>query len=166
MRFILFLMLVVFQANTFATTYTPELLPAYSKIYDEKRDPFADATAALELAKQTHRNVLLEIGGNWCTWCHRMDKFLEENPEVYQALHNHYVLLKISVSDENENKAFMSGLPPVLGYPHMFVSSNTGKMLLSKDTGELQENGDYSARIWLEFLQQWQLNSTTQKATP
>ena len=76
------------------------------------------------------------------------------------------MLLKISVSDENENKAFMSGLPPVLGYPHMFVSSNTGKMLLSKDTGELQENGDYSARIWLEFLQQWQLNSTTQKATP
>ena len=131
-------------------------LPLYSKVYDEKRDPFKDAVAALALAKKTNRNVLIEVGGNWCSWCHKMDVFLEKNPEVYQSLHSKYVLLKISVSDSNENEAFMKSLPPVFGYPHMYVSTSAGKMVLSKDTGELQRNGQYNVTNWLTFLNEWQ----------
>lgn len=131
-------------------------LPEYSKVYDEQRNPFNDANAALALAKKTNRNVLIEIGGNWCTWCHKMDAFLLKNPNVYQALHSKYVLLKISVSDANENDDFMKSLPPVLGYPHMYVSTASGKMLLSKDTAELQDSKGYSTEYWLDFLQQWQ----------
>ncbi|MCW8834635.1 MAG: thioredoxin family protein, partial [Colwellia sp.] len=114
-------------------------LPEYSKVYDDQRDPFKDANAALALAKKTNRNVLIEIGGNWCTWCHKMDAFLVKHPQIYQALHDKYVLLKINVSDSNENTAFMKSLPPVLGYPHMYISTAAGKMLLSKDTAELQD---------------------------
>ncbi|WP_245942438.1 thioredoxin family protein [Candidatus Colwellia aromaticivorans] len=132
-------------------------LPEYSKVYDDQRNPFNDANAALALAKKTNRNVLIEIGGNWCTWCHKMDAFLLKNPNVYQALHNKYVLLKISVSDSNENDDFMKSLPPVLGYPHMYISTASGKMLLSKDTAELQDSDGYSTEYWLDFLQQWQL---------
>jgi plasmid maintenance system antidote protein VapI len=66
------------------------------------------------------------------------------------------VLLKISVSDTNENDDFMKSLPPVLGYPHMYVSTASGKMLLSKDTAELQDSYGYSTEYWLNFLQQWQ----------
>jgi hypothetical protein len=51
----------------------------------------------------------------------------------------------------------MKALPPVLGYPHMYVSTASGKMLLSKDTAELQDNDGYSTEYWLGFLQQWQL---------
>jgi thiol:disulfide interchange protein len=131
-------------------------LPQYSQVYDDQRDPFNDANAALALAKKTNRNVLIEIGGNWCSWCHKMDAFLLKNPEVYKALHSKYVLLKISVSDANENDDFMKSLPPVLGYPHMYVSTASGKMLLSKDTAELQDSYGYSTEYWLNFLQQWQ----------
>jgi len=138
-------------------------LPEYSKVYDDQRDPFADANAALALAKKTNRNVLIEIGGNWCTWCHKMDAFLLKNPKVYQALHNKYVLLKVSVSDYNENADFMKSLPPVLGYPHMYVSTASGKMLLSKDTAELQNNGGYSKDYWLAFLNEWQNQPVEQK---
>jgi thiol:disulfide interchange protein len=133
-------------------------LPEYSKVYDDQRNPFNDANAALALAKKTNRNVLIEIGGNWCTWCHKMDAFLLKNPNVYKELHSKYVLLKINVSDTNENDDFMKALPPVLGYPHMYVSTASGKMLLSKDTAELQDNNGYSTEYWLDFLQQWQLN--------
>ncbi|WDE11648.1 thioredoxin family protein [Thalassomonas haliotis] len=133
-------------------------LPVYSTSYDDQRDPFADARAAIKLAKSTQRNVLLEIGGNWCTWCKKMDAFLEDNPEVYHLLHEKFVLLKINVSDSNENEAFMSALPPVLGYPHMYVSTAAGKMILSKDTAELLQDGQYSVKHWLEFIDTWQAN--------
>jgi len=137
-------------------------LPVYSKIYDDKADPFQDATAAIKLAQATNRNVLLEIGGNWCTWCHKMDAFLEKNPDIYQKLHNEYVLLKINVSDSNENEAFMKSLPPTLGYPHMYVSTATGKMILSKDTAELLSGSHYSRDAWISFLEQWKVANNQQ----
>ena len=139
-------------------------LPPYSKVYDDKRDPFKDAQAAITLAQKTNRNVLIEIGGNWCTWCHKMDAFLAKNPEVYQALHDKYVLLKISVSDSNENEAFMKSLPPVQGYPHMYVSTNTGKMLLSKDTAELLDDLQYSVQYWMTFLAKWQVTNNKENS--
>jgi len=135
-------------------------LPSFSTEYNDKSDPFKDAVAAIKLANETNRNVLIEIGGTWCTWCHRMDAFLEKNPDVYQELHSKFVVLKVSVSDFNENEEFMSALPPVLGYPHMYVSTGTGKMILSKDTAELQEDGRYSTKQWLEFINTWQVKSS------
>jgi len=149
-------------ANT-ASAAVP-LLPTYSKVYDDQRDPFKDAAAAISLAKETNRQVLIEIGGNWCSWCHRMDSFLLKNPDVYQALHSQYVLLKVSVSDSNENEAFMKSLPPVLGYPHMYVSTAQGKMILSKDTAELLEGNNYSKPLWIRFLNDWSVNTSLAQA--
>ena len=141
-------------------------LPKYSKVYDDQADPFKDAVAAIKLAQATNRNVLIEIGGNWCAWCHKMDAFLAKNPDVYQTLHQKFVLLKINVSDSNENKKFMQSLPPVLGYPHMYVSTASGKMMLSKDTAELLAQGensdDYSRQAWLAFLNQWQVSNNSE----
>ncbi|WP_371187854.1 thioredoxin family protein [Thalassotalea maritima] len=127
-------------------------LPVYSTVYDAKRDPFADAKAAITLANQTDRNILIEIGGSWCSWCKKIDAFLTANPDVQHALNANFVRLKVSVSDENENSAFMAGLPPVLGYPHMYVSTAQGKVMLSKDTAEFLINGEYSKERWLAFI--------------
>ena len=147
-----------------ASTADALILPTYSKVYDDQRDPFKDALAALSLAKETNRQVLIEIGGNWCTWCHKMDSFLAKNPEVYKALHSQYVLLKINVSDSNENDTFMKSLPPVLGYPHMYVSTAQGKMILSKDTAELLDDNNYSKSQWLSFLSDWAVDSDIAQA--
>ena len=132
-------------------------LPLYSKVYDAKRDPFKDAAAAIKLAGETNRNVLIEIGGDWCTWCHKIDAFLEKNPDIYNELHSSFVLLKINVSDENENAKFMAGLPKVLGYPHMYVSTGQGKVILSKDTAEFLDSSgvNYSRDNWLSFINQF-----------
>jgi len=138
-----------------------EDLPRYSQVYDYKSDPFSDANAALALAKATNRQVLIEIGGNWCTWCHKMDAFLAKNQDVYQALHSQYVVLKVSVSDANKNEEFMSSLPRVQGYPHMYLSTSGGELILSKDTAELVSGNKYSRDNWLTFLDKWSVASTT-----
>jgi thioredoxin-related protein len=156
---IITLLMTLFFISMPATAIA-EGLPKYSRVYDENSDPFKDAGAAIKLAKETNRNVLIEIGGNWCGWCKKMDEFLVKNPEVYKKLHDEFVLLKISVSDSNENEAFMKSLPPVLGYPHMYVSTNTGKMILSKDTAELLDDEQYSKEQWLAFLNKWQASAT------
>lgn len=159
---LLFIGLINTPVNAVELSASKNNLPLYSTIYDEKRDPFKDAKAAIKLANETNRNVLIEIGGNWCTWCHKMDAFLETNSDIYKKLHSEYVLLKVNVSDTNENEAFMKALPPTLGYPHMYVSTGTGKMILSKDTAELLADGDYSRAQWIAFLEQWKLANNVQ----
>ena len=142
-------------------SFAAEPLPAYSKVYDPNRDPFKDATAAITLATETNRNVLIEIGGTWCTWCEKIDAFLADNPDIYEKLHNNFVLLKVSVSDENENEKFMSGFPPVLGYPHMYVSTSKGKVILSKDTADFLQSGQYSRKQWIDFIEQFKFDNNS-----
>jgi len=158
MKFAFSALLTLALAFTSQVSASPleHTLPQYSKAFDDTRDPFKDALHAINLAKETDRNILIKIGGEWCGWCHKMDKFLKDNPDIYQKLHSNFVLLKVNVSDSNENADFMKGLPPVEGYPHMYVTTATGKMLLSKDTAEFLDDESYSRTQWLTFIENWQ----------
>ncbi|MBL4942554.1 MAG: thioredoxin family protein [Colwellia sp.] len=153
-------MLINFQAM--AEKNSP--LPLYSQVYDEQRNAFDDANAALKLADKTNRNVLMVIGGNWCAFCKKMEAFWQSDTEVAQALYNNYVILKINVSDKNENKEFMSSMPPIYGYPHIYIANARGKMLLSKDTAELQVNEQHDTQLWLAFIDRWKADKEQAKA--
>jgi hypothetical protein len=132
-------------------------LPAYSLVYDPARDPFADGRAALRLAQDTNRRVLIEVGGDWCRWCHVLEKFLAENQQIREHLHHHFVILKVNVSETNDNAEFMAGFPKPLGYPHMYITEADGSIILSKDTFELQENSRYSVQRFQQFIDKWKL---------
>jgi thioredoxin-related protein len=149
------LLLVLYLSASFVRA--AEVLPAYSREYDAARDPFVDGRAALLLARQTGRQVLIEVGGNWCSWCHQLDRFLAENIQVWDKLNRHFVVLKINVSQENENADFMAGLPRPLGYPHIFISDPQGHIIYSKDTAELVKNGKYSKQQFIKFIDRWKL---------
>jgi thioredoxin-related protein len=132
-------------------------LPAYSQTYDPARDPFADGRAALELARDTNRRVLIEIGGDWCRWCHVLDKFLAENEQIREQLHRYFVIVKVNVSDANDNAEFMAGFPKPLGYPHMYITEADGSIIFSKDTADLLENSRYSVQRFQQFIDKWKL---------
>ena len=133
------------------------LLPPYSQGYDPARDPFVDDRAALKLAQETNRRVLIEVGGNWCSWCLKLDKFLAENPLIREQLHQNFVILKVNVSETNDNAEFMAGFPKPLGYPHIYISEADGRLIFSKDTAQLLENSRYSVQRFQQFIDKWKL---------
>ena len=133
------------------------LLPPYSQGYDPARDPFVDGRAALKLAQETNRRVLIEVGGNWCSWCLKLDKFLAENPLIREQLHQNFVILKVNVSETNDNAEFMAGFPKPLGYPHIYISEADGRLIFSKDTAQLLENSRYSVQRFQQFIDKWKL---------
>ena len=132
-------------------------LPEYSLKYDPTRDAFQDGRDAIKLAKATNRRILIEVGGDWCKWCHLLDRFLDKNPEIKKELHQTFVFLKVNVSDENDNAIFLKVFPKPLGYPHMYVTEKNGKLLLSKDTSDFQVNRKYSAERFKVFFKQWKI---------
>lgn len=130
-------------------------LPPYSQAYDPARDPFADGRAALKLARETNRRVLIEVGGDWCRWCHVLNKFLAENQDINEQLHRQFVILKVNVSEANDNADFMAGFPQPLGYPHIYITESDGTIIFSKDTAELLENSRYSVKRFQQFIDKW-----------
>lgn len=131
--------------------------PLYSTQYSSARDPFVDGKAAIELATKTQRRILIEVGGDWCKWCHILDKFIKSDSEIEQALHKTFVVLKVNVSDENSNEKFLSSFPKALGYPHMYVTESDGRVVKSQDTAEFLVNLKYSKQKFMIFLNKWKL---------
>ena len=134
---------------------TSSTVPEYSKSFDPTRDPFVDGENALQYARQSNRRVLIELGGDWCSYCTRLDRFIATSHVVKDMLHKNFVVLKINVSDKNDNKEFRKGLPRTFGYPHIFIADKDGSILYSKDTTQLLEKGQYSQARFIEFLRQW-----------
>lgn len=130
-------------------------LPAYSLGYDPERDPFSDGREALQLARETGRMVLIEVGGDWCSWCHVLDRFLNQNPAIRKKLHETFVVLKVNVDETNDNAEFLDAFPPTQGYPHMYVTANDGSIIHSQDTANFLHDGKYSEQRFLDFLDRW-----------
>ena len=123
--------------------------------FDPARDPARDLDTALRMARATRRRVLAEVGGEWCTWCHIMDRFLAANPDLAKLRDENYIVLRINFSKENKNQAFLSHWPKVAGYPHFFVLDANGRVLRSQDTSALEATKDYDPVAFRKFLLEW-----------
>ncbi|HZS07988.1 MAG TPA: thioredoxin family protein [Blastocatellia bacterium] len=123
--------------------------------FDPARDPVKDLQDAIAEAKRTRRRILLDVGGEWCGWCHAMDRFLELNTELKAFRDQNFVWLKINFSPENENKAFLSRYPEIPGYPHIFVLDTDGRLMHSQNTGPLEKGKSYDLDKYSAFLKRW-----------
>ncbi len=123
--------------------------------FDPTRDPAKDLKEAIVEAQKTDRRILLDVGGEWCIWCHRLDSLYIRNPDLDKYLNDHYVVVKVNVSKENKNEAFLTQYPKVPGYPHLFVLDTDGKFLHSQDTGVLESGKGHDPAKVLAFLQKW-----------
>ena len=159
LAFILSISSMTSIASSKAAGQLPDNLPAYSIEYNPQFDAFKDGAAAVDLASKTNRRILVELGGDWCKWCHIMDDFFDKNPDLKQQLHETFVILKVNVSDANNNSEFLKAFPKPLGYPHMYVSESNGSVLWSKDTAEFVENGQYSRQRFIEFFDRWHIKN-------
>jgi thiol:disulfide interchange protein len=123
--------------------------------FDPTRDAAADVAYAQALAKSQGKRVIVDVGGEWCVWCHIMDRFIAANPDVRALIDTHYVWLKVNFSKENENAALLGRWPKVEGYPHLFVLDAGGNVLHSQDTGKLEAGKSYDKRKFLDMLRKW-----------
>lgn len=131
-------------------------------IYDPKRDAEADIRDAVQEAARTGKRVLVDVGGEWCGWCHTLDRFFEQNPKLLEYRDQNFVMVKINYSPENENEKLLSQYPKIPGFPHLFILNAKGKLLHSQDTSELEEGKSYNLEKLFAFLRNW---STRKSAT-
>jgi thioredoxin-related protein len=123
--------------------------------YDPKRDAAQDIRDAAAEAKRTNRRVLLEVGGEWCSWCHHMDDFFTAHSDLTSLRDKSFVTVKINFSEENSNKEVLAQYPAIAGYPHLFVLDSDERLVHSQDTSALEEGKSYNLDRFTTFLAYW-----------
>ena len=124
-------------------------------VYDAARNPAKDLQDAMGEATRSQRRILLEVGGDWCVWCHIMDGFFEGHPALQKLRDSHYVTVKINFGKDNPNEEFLSHYPRIAQYPHFFVLDSQGKLVQSQDTGVFEHGRTYNSKKLASFLKKW-----------
>lgn len=160
MRYIVVVIALVFFTVSASQAQTKENLQPTTDTrvkFDPDKDAAKDITEATALATKEGKRIILDVGGEWCIWCHKLDRFFQDNKDVSDFLHKKFIVVKINYSKENKNEKVLASYPAIKGYPHLFVLEQDGKLLHSQDTGEL-ESGDHHDRDKVfNFLKKWAL---------
>jgi thioredoxin-related protein len=149
--------LLLTLVTTLAVTCGPKVgeKKESSPKFDPARDAAKDIKEGVAEAKMTGKRVLLDVGGEWCIWCKRLDKMFEENRNIAEFLHQNFVVVKVNYSKENKNEAVLAQYPKVAGYPHLFVLEDDGTLLHSQDTGKLEKGQGHDPEKVFGFLKAW-----------
>jgi thioredoxin-related protein len=123
--------------------------------FDPKRDAAKDISNAVAEARHSGKRVLLDVGGEWCIWCHRLDTLFATHKKLDDFMRKNFVVVKVNYSNENKNETVLSRYPKIPGYPHLFVLDKNGKLLWSQDTGELETGKGHDPEKVMAFLKNW-----------
>jgi thiol:disulfide interchange protein len=131
--------------------------PEGPKLYNPAADAKADINAAIKTASAQHKNVLLQIGGNWCIWCLRFNDLVTKDADLSKYLADNYVVLHVNWSPENKNEKVLAslGYPQRFGFPVFVVLDDKGNRLHTQNSGYLEEGKGHSKAKVMEFLQGW-----------
>ena len=123
--------------------------------FDPKRDAEADIQSAIEEAKRTGKRILLDVGGDWCRYCHQMDQLFFEHPEILRLRNNNFITVAIYYGTDNKNPQALSHYSKVLGVPHFFVLEKDGTLLYSQHVLDLRTGGAYDPEKMKSFFVKW-----------
>lgn len=115
-------------------------------IYNPEANAAAEIAAAVKTAAAEGKQVFLQVGGNWCPWCIRFHKMVEEDPELDSIVKADYVVVKVNFSKENPNNAVLAALdfPQRFGFPVFVILNSSGKRIHTQDSSLLEEGKGYS----------------------
>jgi thiol:disulfide interchange protein len=129
---------------------------AQPDIYPPPAQASADIATALKNAAATHKRVILDFGGNWCTDCHVLDLYFHDaaNRTLLEA---NFILVHVNVEhmDANEDIAARYQIPLTKGVPAVAVLDDRGKLLYSQKTGEFEAMRLMQSGAVTDFLNRW-----------
>lgn len=140
----------------------PGMLPAqvvgspypHNHVYPEISSAQTDVQAALVEARQQHKRVILDFGGDWCPDCQVLNLYFGESPNR-ELLDKYFVRVNVNIGHEDANVdlAHKYGVP-LKGVPALAVVDAHGKVLYaqSKEFSDMRhmQSSDLTA-----FLEKW-----------
>lgn len=154
-------------ALALATTLAMRAQNPLPKVYDENIDPMAQIDKAVAKAKTEKKNVIVQLGGNWCIWCLRFADFITKEAQIDSVIRHNYEYIHVNIPRRGTPQA--KAAEPLqksldnagrFGYPVLVVLGPDGKVLHTQDSSFLESGQSYDASKVLRFLNCWTPENT------
>ena len=129
-----------------------------NKLYHPEANPAKDIAAAIKKAKAEHKYVLLQGGGNWCSWCVEFARFCKADRKIDSVMNASFVWYHLNYSKENENKAVFAkyGYAQRFGFPTFIILNEKGERIHTQNSEYLEDGKkSYSQQKVQSFLEMW-----------
>ena len=123
--------------------------------FDPKRDAAADIKAAIQEAQKSGKRIILDMGGDWCSYCYQMDEFFRQHADLLQLRDTNFITVAVYYGSDSKNEQVLSRYSRLLGIPHFFVLEKDGSLLYSQHVLELRAGGEYDPEKMRDFLTKW-----------
>jgi len=126
-------------------------------IYNESADARSDVAKAVEKAVRENKRVLLQIGGNWCPWCHKLHELFASDKAIAHELLYEYEVVNVDIAHGEKNRDLLAGYGiTAKGYPYLAVIGADNKLVTQQETGALEDGPKHDPKKVLDFLIKWQ----------
>ena len=127
------------------------------KYYDENIDPIQQIDKAVAKAKSSDKNVICQVGGNWCRWCIMFARFIEGDKEIKGLIDKNYEYIHVNwpqkgVSEDLKKRLHNAGR---FGFPVFVVLDGKGNVVHIQDSSFLEEGEGYNKDKVMRFLKNW-----------
>ncbi len=129
-----------------------------NKLYHPNADAAKDIAAAVKKAKAEHKYVLLQGGGNWCSWCIEFARLAKADPKIDSVINASFVWYHLNFSKENENKALFKkyGYAQRFGFPVFIILNEKGERIHTQNSEYLEDGKkSYDHQKVQSFLEMW-----------
>jgi len=149
--------LIVLTAGVILVLHKAAKTREATHLYNPAADAKAEIADAVNQASKEHKNVLLQIGGNWCKWCLRFNDLVTNDPVLNKCLLDNYIVVHVNYSKENTNEKVLDdlGYPQRLGFPVFVVLDDKGHRLHTQNSGALGGVYGYSKEKVFRFFKGW-----------
>ena len=101
------------------------------------KDVHAQIDAAFQKAAAENKRVIIDMGGNWCSWC-RILASVMDLPDVKPFIDQHFEVVSVDVSstqtalpDRNPQVMSRFKVKPKVGLPYLVIADADGKIVHS-----------------------------------
>lgn len=135
----------------------PSFAQEKTAIYNPLANAETDIKNAVKLAAKENKQVLIQVGGNWCSWCTRFQNTVKNSDTLRQLMDDNYVMIHLNYSPENKNEASLArlGYPQRFGFPVFIILDGKGQRIHTQNSAYLEEGKGYDKKKIAEFLEQW-----------
>ncbi len=135
------------------------------KVYDETINPDTQIVEALAKASNEGKFVVAQLGGNWCKWCIRFAKFVENDADIKKLVDDNFEFIHVNYNprnseanvDKTATEAALKrlGNPVRFGFPVLVVMDADGNILHTQDSGFLESGEGYDKEKVKRFFETW-----------
>ena len=134
-----------------------------TRLYNPKADAAKDVAQLLVRAKKENKSLLLQVGGNWCLMCYRLNAFVQTDSTLKKLAADNYLIYHLNYSPENKNGAYLQklGNPQRYGFPVLVVLDAEGNRLHTQNMAQMLRGNGYDYEKIKAFLSKWGPVATT-----